>query len=252
MPLPDGGDEVLPRLDRSRLPRHVAIIMDGNGRWALRQGFRDRIRGHERAIEAVRDTVTACAELGLTALTLYSFSKENWSRPRQEISALMRLLERFVVEERPTMIDNGVRLVASGDLTDLPERVLAKIDETIKMTASNSGVVLNLALSYGGRQEIVAAARRLAERAKAGEIDPGQIDEELFAAHLFHAELPHPDLMIRTSGEMRISNFLLWQLAYAEFVVTPVLWPDFRREDLFRALLEYQGRERRFGGVDPA
>ncbi|MBN1478202.1 isoprenyl transferase [Candidatus Sumerlaeota bacterium] len=248
----DTAEELLAQVARHRLPGHVAIIMDGNGRWAKRQGFRDRIRGHENAIEAVRDTVTACAELRLTALTLYSFSKENWRRPRAEIQALMRLLARFLVDERPTMMNNDVRLVASGEIDDLPSNARAKLDETMELTSGNRGLVLNLALSYGGQQEIIRAARRLAERTSAGEISPGEIDEALFAQCLYHPELPPPDLMIRTSGEMRISNFLLWQLAYAEFVVMDVLWPDFRREHLHRALIEYQGRERRFGGVDPA
>jgi undecaprenyl diphosphate synthase len=245
-------DGLLAQIDRTRLPAHVAVIMDGNGRWAKGRGFRDRIRGHERGIDAVRETVTACAELHLTALTLYSFSKENWSRPKREVQALMSLLEKFLIDERPTLMKNRVRLVASGDLDDLPVRPRATLDETIALTAGNDGMVLNLALSYGGRQEITAAARQLAEKAKAGEIQPDAIDENLFAQHLHHPELPHPDLMIRTSGEMRISNFLLWQLAYAELVVTPVLWPDFRRDDLHRALVEYQKRERRFGGVGSA
>jgi undecaprenyl diphosphate synthase len=247
----DTAEGLLAQIDRDRLPSHVAVITDGNGRWAKRQGFRDRIRGHENAIDAVRDTVTACAELGLTALTLYSFSKENWRRPRAEIQALMRLLARFLVDERPTMMDNGVRLVASGEIEDLPPKVRATLDETMALTSGHAGLVLNLALSYGGQQEIVRAAQRLAERTSAGEIKPAEIDESLFAQCLYHPELPFPDLMIRTSGEMRISNFLLWQLAYAELVVMDVLWPDFRREHLCRALIEYQGRDRRFGGVDP-
>ncbi|NUP88693.1 MAG: di-trans,poly-cis-decaprenylcistransferase [Candidatus Sumerlaeia bacterium] len=241
--------ELLAKIDRGRLPRHVAVIMDGNGRWARRRGFRDRIRGHESAIDAVRDTVTASAELGLTALTLYSFSKENWRRPRAEISALMGLLDRFLLEERPTMLDNSVRLVASGDTADLPDAVQARLRETMELTRHCPGLVLNLALSYGGRQEIVRAARALAGKVRRGEMQEAEITEASFERHLFHPELPHPDLMIRTSGEMRLSNFLLWQLAYAEFVVMPVLWPDFRRADLYRALIEFQGRERRFGGV---
>lgn len=246
------SDSLLVQIDRTRLPRHVAVIMDGNGRWAKSHGFRDRIRGHENAIDAVRDTVTGCAELGLEALTLYSFSKENWQRPQREINALMRLLDRFLIDERPTMMDNRVRLVASGEISDLPSKVVKTLEETIELTASNAGLVLNLALSYGGRFEIARAAQRLAQRAVDGEIKPGDITEETFAKELYHAELPHPDLMIRTSGEMRISNFLLWQLAYAEFVITDVLWPDFRRADLHRALIEFQGRERRFGGVESA
>ena len=194
------AEKLLAQVDRDRLPSHVAIIMDGNGRWAKRKGFRDRIRGHENAIDAVRDTVTACAELELTALTLYSFSKENWRRPRAEIQALMRLLARFLVDERPTMMDNGVRLVASGEIDDLPSTARSKLDETMELTSGNQGLVLNLALSYGGQQEIVRAAQRLAARASAGEIRPEEIDETLFAQTLYHPELPHPDLMIRVTG----------------------------------------------------
>jgi undecaprenyl diphosphate synthase len=244
-------EALLAQIDRRRLPRHIAIIMDGNGRWAKRHGLRSRIRGHENAIDAVRDTVTVCAEIGIEALTLYSFSKENWRRPKSEIAALMRLLARFLIEERATMMRNRVRLAASGEIADLPEGVQATLQETIDLTAENPGLVLNLALSYGGRQEIARAARRIAEEAKAGRLDPRKIDEAEIEKRLYHPELPHPDLMIRTSGEMRISNFLLWQLAYAELVILPVLWPDFRRTDLLRAIIEYQGRERRFGGVDP-
>lgn len=237
------------RLDPARLPRHVAVIMDGNGRWAQRRGWRERIKGHEAGTEAVRATTRTCAALGIEALTLYAFSRENWARPRAEIEALMHLLQRFLLAEIPEMNDNGIRLVASGELDDLPASVRRQLDATREATSRNTRMVLNLALSYGGRDEIVRAARHLAREVQAGRLDPDQIDADLFRRSLYQPSLPDPDLLIRTSGEQRLSNFLLWQIAYAEIHVMQVLWPDFREEHLYRALLDYQGRDRRFGGV---
>lgn len=231
------------------MPAHVAIIMDGNGRWARKHGWKDRIRGHEAGIKAVRETVESCAQLHLKALTLYAFSRENWQRPKHETSALMRLLRRFLIEERPTLKKNNIRLIATGRLEDLPAKALAVLDKTRELTAQNTGLTLNLALSYSGREEIAEAARALARQAAAGTIRPGDITPETISAHLYAPELGDPDLLIRTSGEYRISNFLLWQLAYAEIYITDVLWPDFRRADLLEALVDYQNRERRFGRV---
>ncbi len=234
------------------LPRHIAIIMDGNGRWARQHGYRDRIRGHEAGIEAVRQTTRTCASLGVDFLTLFSFSKENWQRPRREVLALMRLLQRFAVDERPELMESGIRLRVIGQLADLPAYARDALLETVRLTAANKATTLTLALSYGGRDEILRAARALAEAAAAGEIDPAQINEAGFAARLDTAGVPDPDLLIRTSGEMRVSNFLLWQIAYAEIHVSPVLWPDFRRRHLLESILDFQRRERRFGGVGTA
>ncbi|MGB9692956.1 MAG: isoprenyl transferase [Candidatus Sumerlaeaceae bacterium] len=241
--------ELLLAIDPMRLPQHVAIIMDGNGRWARQRGYLDRIRGHEAGIESVRVTVRACGELGVRALTLYAFSVENWKRPKREIDALMNLLKRFLRDEIPELNENNVRLVASGRLSDLSQDVRAELERTMAATARNSGLVLNLALSYGGRTEIVDAVRTIVAEVLARRLAPEDITESLFAQYLYHPELGDPDLLIRTSGEMRVSNFLLWQIAYAEFYVTPVLWPDFRRVDLYHAILDYQRRERRFGQV---
>lgn len=238
------------QLKQDRLPSHVAIIMDGNGRWAKQAGFLERLRGHEAGTESVRQVVRACAELQLNALTLYCFSAENWSRPASEIHGLMTLLRRFLIEEESELQDNGVRLVASGEIDRLPDDTRKQLNRVIRSTQSNQGLKLNLALSYGGRQEIVEAVREIAARIAAGQLRPEEITEDHIAAHLHHMELGDPDLLIRTSGEMRISNFMLWQIAYTEIVVTPVLWPDFRRLHLYRALVEYQGRDRRFGRVE--
>lgn len=241
--------ELLGQLDPERLPAHVAIIMDGNGRWARQRGLADRIRGHEAGIDSVREATRTSAQLRLKALTLYAFSKENWQRPQREITALMALLTRFLVNERDELMENGVRLQTIGMPGDLPENARTALAETMRLTAGNTGLVLNLALSYGGRDEIVRAARKIARLARAGELDPEHIDEGFFQRQLDTAELPEPDLLVRTSGEWRVSNFLLWQIAYAEIHVTPVLWPDFRREHLLLALLDYQRRERRYGRV---
>lgn len=237
------------RIDRARLPAHVAIIMDGNGRWAKDRGFLDRIKGHEAGSQSVRYAVRTCGELGITALTLYAFSVENWSRPKMEVMALMKLLENFLQQERSEIRENNVRLVVSGRLDDLPPATRKVVTDTIAESAHNTGLILNLALSYGGRTEIVDAVRQLAQDVVEGRLVPDEVSEAEIAARLYHPEIPDPDLLIRTSGEMRVSNFLLWQIAYAEIYVSPVLWPDFRRTHLYEAILNYQQRERRFGKV---
>ena len=242
-------ESLLLRVVPDRVPRHVAIIMDGNGRWARSHGFLDRVRGHEAGIDSVRTAVRACGELGVSALTLYAFSVENWQRPGAEVTALMRMLRRFLRDEVGELNDNNVRLCASGRLEDLAPEVRAELDRSMTATSGNTGMVLNLALSYGGRTEILAAVRALAVRVRDGQLDPDAITEETLEAHLYHPELGDPDLLIRTSGELRVSNFLLWQIAYTEIYVTQVLWPDFRRRELYTAVLDYQKRDRRFGRV---
>ena len=224
------------------------MIMDGNGRWARRQGLR-RGNGHRAGSETVRVMTTECARLGLERLTLYAFSSENWKRPRREIDFLMKLLSEFVVKERGTIMENDVRFRAIGRLDELPAGVRAELDETIAMSAGNKGLILTLCLAYGGRAEIADAARRLAADVAAGELGPEDVDEDAIRARLYDPELSDPDLLIRTAGEMRVSNFLLWQIAYSEFFVTPVFWPDFREGHLHDALREYATRERRFGGL---
>jgi len=241
--------ERLARIDRQRVPRHVAIIMDGNGRWAKQRGYMERIRGHEAAVDAVRAAVRGCGEIGVRALSLYAFSTENWNRPPAEVEALMRLLERFLKTEIEELNENNVRLVASGEIERLPDSTQKALHETMSKLDKNTGLVANLALSYGGRQDIVQAVRRLVREAREGKIEPDAIGDADVSARLCHPELGDPDLLIRTSGEMRVSNFMLWQIAYAEIVVTPTLWPDFRRSHLFEAILEFQKRERRYGGV---
>lgn len=230
----------------SGLPRHVAIIMDGNGRWAQARGL-PRLKGHEAGAESVREITRACREKGIEALTLYSFSTENWKRPADEVAGLMGLLSRYLVEERREILDNGIRLNAIGQLDRLPAPVRLALQELMRASRDNRGMTLTLALSYGGRAEIVEAARSLARKAAAGRLRPDAIDEATFAAELGTAGLPDPDLLIRTSGEVRLSNFLLWQLAYAEIHVTDVAWPDFRRPQLDEALAAFGRRERRFG-----
>jgi undecaprenyl diphosphate synthase len=239
-PDPDPGELVV--------PRSVAVIMDGNGRWARQAGF-ERIRGHERGIDAVRTTVTECAKLGVKALVLYAFSEENWQRPQREIDLLFGLLKRFLVEERATLMQNRVRLLHSGRRERLGADILRLLDETVAHTAGNDGMRLSLAISYGGRQEIVDAVRQLAAQVQAGTLLPAAIDEAAIQRHLYHPELPDPDLLIRTAGEQRISNFLLWQVSYAEIVVDDVCWPDFRAEHLHAAFRAYGRRVRKFGKV---
>ena len=232
------------------VPRSVAIIMDGNGRWARSRGL-ERIKGHERGIAAVRETVEECARLGVAALTLYAFSEENWNRPKLEISMLMRLLQRFLVEERPTLVKNDVRLVHVGRRERLSDTVLERLDETVEMTAAHGGMTLALAISYGGRAELVDAARRLAREVRDGRLALDAIDETCFERFLYRPELPDPDLLIRTAGEMRVSNFLLWQISYAEIHVEDVCWPDFRKEHLHSAFRDFGRRVRKFGAVVP-
>ena len=230
------------------LPRHIAIIMDGNGRWAKKRSL-NRIKGHREGAESVRDIVRACRETGIEVLTLYAFSTENWRRPPQEISALMKLLKDFLRSELSEMVENGIRLNAIGQIDRFPEDVLQVLQGVMDATKENSGMLLNLALSYGGRDEIVAATKRIAAEVGAGRLASKEITEDLFSNYLYTRGMPDPDLLIRTSGEMRISNFLLWQIAYAEIYVTKTLWPDFRREELFHILHDYEKRERRFGGT---
>jgi undecaprenyl diphosphate synthase len=234
------------RLNKEKLPRHLAIIMDGNGRWAEKRSL-DRVAGHQQGAEAVRRTVQLCRELGIPYLTLFAFSSENWSRPREEVDALMVLLKEFLFSELREMTDHGIRLQAIGDLQRLPKDVLAGLNETSRQTSSGIGMTLTLALSYGGRDDILQAIRRLMVLSREGNLSPEEITETLFSRYLWTAQLPEPDLLIRTSGELRISNFFLWQLAYTEIYVTSTLWPDFGSEELIQALLDYQGRERRFG-----
>ncbi|MDJ0989509.1 MAG: isoprenyl transferase [Desulfobacterales bacterium] len=236
-------------LDPGRLPRHVAMIMDGNGRWAKKR-LLNRIQGHEKGADTVRAMVEACREIGISFLTLYAFSTENWQRPKREVDALMALLMKFLENERHELQKNGIRLAAIGEIERLPEKVRRALDEVIAATAANDKLHLILALSYGGRAEIVRMARRLVESAASGEVQADQIDHDWVGRHLYTAGIPDPDILIRTSGEMRISNFLLWQIAYAEFHFTPTLWPDFGKEEFYRILGDYQQRERRFGMVD--
>jgi undecaprenyl diphosphate synthase len=234
------------RIRPDLLPRHVAIIMDGNGRWAERRGL-DRLEGHRAGIESVRAVVRAAHELGVRQLTLYAFSTENWSRPKGEVDALMGLLEHYLAAELEEVQRNGIRVRAIGRLERLPERVREELARAIDRTRNNDEMELVFALSYGGRGEIVDAARRIAREAEQGKLDPEQIDEKVFAEYLYASDLPDPDLLIRTGGESRVSNFLLWQIAYAEIHVTDVMWPDFRKSDLVEAILAYQHRERRYG-----
>jgi len=231
-------------------PNHVAIIMDGNGRWARERGF-TRIMGHRAGIESVRDVVRACRELGyIKNLTLYAFSIENWQRPKVETTALMSLLQEFLKKEADEMKDNGIRLKAIGHLNDLPARVRRTLETTMEYTADGRDMNLVLALSYGGRDEIVDAVKGIVHDIDEGKIEPREITKELFSRYLYTAGMPDPDLLIRTSGEMRVSNYLLWQIAYTEIWITPVLWPDFRRQQLYEALWDYSKRSRRFGRVD--
>jgi len=236
------------QLDRSNLPRHIAIIMDGNGRWA-EQKHLPRIAGHRAGIRSVRETVTLCREIGISALTIYAFSAENWQRPQKEIDELMLLLEEFLQKELQTMQENEIRFQTIGHVERLPQSVIRWIRKVEQETGGNEKMVLNIALSYSGRSEIIDAVRHLCQDIEAGKLLAEELNERLFSAYLYTRDLPDPDLMIRTSGEARISNFLLWQSAYTEFYFTPTLWPDFRRRDLLTAVLDYQRRERRFGLV---
>ncbi|NNC88609.1 MAG: isoprenyl transferase [Akkermansiaceae bacterium] len=232
----------------SDIPKHVAVIMDGNGRWARARGL-PRREGHRAGAESVREAVEACKELGIGYLTLYAFSSENWNRPRQEIEALMILLERFLKEKTPEMHKQNVRLHAIGRLDSLPDRCRNELRRAIEATSGNDGLNLILALSYGAREEITDAAKAIAEDVAAGRLTPDEIDRELFASYLYTSAFPDPDLLIRTSGELRLSNFLLWQISYAEIVITKKFWPDFRKADLHAAVEEYTSRQRRFGAI---
>jgi undecaprenyl diphosphate synthase len=235
-------------LDKDRLPRHIAIIMDGNGRWAKDKG-EDRLFGHYHGVESVRDIVEGAAELGIQYLTLYAFSTENWDRPAEEVSGLMQLLVTTIRKEVPTLNKNNIRLHVIGDLNMLPEFARNELTEALEMTSPNTGLNLVMALSYSGRWELVEAVRRIACSVEQGDLHSDQINEQTLQEHLSTHAFPDPELMIRTSGEYRISNFLLYQLAYAELYFTEVCWPDFRKQNLYDALLDYQQRERRFGKI---
>ncbi|MEB3350604.1 MAG: isoprenyl transferase [Cyanobacteriota bacterium] len=238
-----------PGLNPDRLPAHVAVIMDGNGRWARQRGL-PRVMGHRAGVEALKRTLRLCSDWGIGALTAYAFSTENWNRPGEEVAFLMTLFERVLARELEALEREQVRIRFLGDLVPLPEGLRRLIADATARTAANTGIHFNVCTNYGGRAELVHAARRLAEAAARGDLDPSAISEERFAAELHTAGEPDPDLLIRTSGERRISNFLLWQLAYAELHITDVLWPDFDRTALEAALSDYQGRQRRFGGVE--
>ncbi|GBD39246.1 Ditrans,polycis-undecaprenyl-diphosphate synthase ((2E,6E)-farnesyl-diphosphate specific) [bacterium HR37] len=230
-------------LDKEKLPRHIVIIMDGNGRWANRKGL-DRISGHREGMKAVRSVVKAARELGIKSVTLYAFSAQNWKRPKEEVNALMELLRQYLIKEGDKLVKEEIRLNAIGRLRELPSDVYKVLIDTMEKTKHCKEMILTLALSYGGREEIVDAVRKILSR---GDISPEDINEESFSQFLYTVDLPEPDLLIRTSGEMRLSNFLLWQLAYTEIYVTKTLWPDFRKRHLIKAILNYQNRERRFG-----
>ena len=236
-------------IDPLKLPEHIAIIMDGNGRWAKKQGLLNRIFGHKSAITSVRETTETCAEMGIKFLTLYAFSTENWSRPKEEVNALMELLVSTIKSEAPTLTKNKVRLNAIGDLASLPLTCQKELAETIELTKHNSGLVLTLALSYSGRWEIIEAVKKIAQDVATNTISVDSINDTTFRNYLSDSSLPDPELLIRTSGEFRISNFLLWQIAYTEIHITDVLWPDFRKKDLYNALTDFQKRERRFGKI---
>jgi undecaprenyl diphosphate synthase len=249
---PDSEEQALVRaIDFARLPRHVAIIMDGNGRWA-RLRHKPRVEGHRAGIDAVRDVVETSARMGLEVLTLYAFSVENWKRPKSEVSTLMSLLKRYLRMELDTLLKNNIRFQVIGRMEELPGDVQGELRRGMDRTRERTGLLFNIALNYGGRAEIIDAVKELVREALAGGGDAGAIDEARLASHLYTAGQPDPDLLIRTSGEMRVSNFLLWQIAYAEIWVTDVLWPDFRRKHLLQAVAAFQKRERRYGGIAPA
>ena len=235
-------------LDPAKLPSHVAIIMDGNGRWAKKR-LLNRIQGHEKGSETVRAIVRACRKIGISYLTLYAFSTENWQRPQSEVTALMTLLKKYLESEQKEMLDNNIRLYAIGQIERLPKNVRQVLYKAMTLTKNNDGMILNLALSYGGRAEIVKMVKEIAIKAKDDSISPDAITPEIISEHLYTSEIPDPDLLIRTSGEMRISNFLLWQIAYTEIYVTDTLWPDFGKDEFVRILQDYQLRERRYGKV---
>ncbi len=248
--VPSGSEDqaLLRAIDFARLPRHVAVIMDGNGRWAKLR-HKPRVEGHRAGIASVRDVVETSARLGLQVLTLYAFSVENWKRPQSEVTTLMGLLKRYLRSELDTLLRNNIRFRVIGRMEELPADVQDELRRGMERTADRTGLLFNIALNYGGRTEITDAVRLLAADVVAGRREPGAIDEDTLSSYLYTAGLPDPDLLIRTSGEMRVSNFLLWQIAYAEIWVTDVLWPDFRRKHLLQAVADYQKRERRYGGI---
>ena len=239
---------LMKNIDFSRLPKHIAIIMDGNGRWATKRGML-RAYGHRAGVEALRDIVKACSELKIPVLTVYAFSTENWKRPKEEVDALMDLLVEYVYKEVEELNKNKVKIRAIGRIHELPEKCQRAVKYAVEFTSKNTGLNFNLALNYGGRAELVDAMRKIGKKIQGGIIEIKEIDEKLISDHLYTKELPDPDLLIRPAGDYRISNFLIWQLAYTEFWYTDVMWPDFRRVDMLRAIYEFQQRERRFGGV---
>ena len=236
------------KIDLNNLPQHIAVIMDGNGRWAKKKGAA-RIFGHQNAVEAVRQTTEACAELGVKFLTLYAFSTENWGRPQDEVNGLMQLLVSTIRGETKTLIKNNVKLNTIGDTVTLPQSCQRELSEAMEITANNTGLTLNIALSYSGRWDIIEASKKIAQACSEKLLNPEDINELVFSSYLSTSNIPDPELLIRTSGEMRISNFLLWQMAYTELFITEVLWPDFRKEHLHEAIFNYQNRERRFGKI---
>ena len=235
-------------LSQERLPQHVAVIMDGNGRWAKSKG-KPRIIGHQKGVDALKDLLRCCKDWGIPALTAYAFSTENWGRPQAEVQFLMTLFERVLRRELQEMKEENVKIRFVGNLEDLPDSLRQEIDRSMEDTKDNQGIQFTVATNYGGRHEIIQACQAIANKVEQGNLKPEQIDEKLFEQHLYTQGIPHPDLLIRTSGEMRISNFLLWQMAYAEIYVTSTLWPDFDREEFHQALITYQSRDRRFGKV---
>ncbi|MEA5617397.1 isoprenyl transferase [Cronbergia sp. UHCC 0137] len=237
-----------PDLKRELLPKHVAVIMDGNGRWAKKRGL-PRIRGHKAGVSNLKDLVRCCHDWGIEALTVYAFSTENWKRPRKEVNCLMALIRRFLRQELEEMLEKNIQIQFMGDLTELPPSLQQEISYSMKVTRNNTGIRFFIATNYGSRQEILHACQAIAQKVQQGLLQPEQISEELFTNHLYTAGLADPDLLIRTSGEMRLSNFLLWQMAYSEIYISDALWPDFNRVDFHRALSAYQQRERRFGKV---
>lgn len=235
-------------LDYSNLPKHVAIIMDGNGRWAKKRTLK-RIKGHEKGSRSVRDITRTCRKLGISVLTLYAFSTENWLRPAREVSGLMQILKRFLKSEQDEMMENNIQLNAIGEISRLPEDVQNSLNKSIELTKKNNGMILNLALSYGSRTELVSVVKKIATMVKEQSLEPNSVNEEFISSLLYTKDIPDPDLLIRTSGEMRISNFLLWQIAYSEIYFTDTLWPDFTSEEFIDILKNYQHRDRRFGKV---
>ena len=246
--IPDAAALAELGLEPSRLPKHVAIIMDGNGRWAQERG-KERIEGHLQGVQIVRSIVADCCKLGLEQLTLYCLSSENWKRPQSELDFLMVILERYLIDERQEIMDQNIRFAVIGRRTGLPDHVLVEMDENVRMSRENTGMTLALAINYGSRTEIVDAVRAIAEKVRRGELQPGDIDETTIGDHLYTAGMTDPDLLIRTAGEMRLSNYLLWQISYAELWVTPRCWPDFDRDLLYQSFRDYASRVRRFGGL---